>query len=87
MDKNHIVFTVMDSCRYDSFVAPSTPNIDRIGRAEKRYSHASWTAPSHSDHGNCSAKTAISTMARSCTRSAFEIPYVEGKLNEAVSTA
>lgn len=47
MDKNHIVFIVMDSCRFDSFVAASTPNIDRIGKTEKRYSYASWTAPSH----------------------------------------
>lgn len=47
MDKNYIVFIVMDSCRYDSFLAAKTPNIDRIGKAEKRYSYASWTAPSH----------------------------------------
>lgn len=47
MDLNHIVFIVMDSCRYDSFVAARTPNIDRLGVAEKRFSYASWTAPSH----------------------------------------
>lgn len=47
MNLNHIVFIVMDSCRYDSFTAAKTPNIDRIGGAEKRYSYASWTAPSH----------------------------------------
>jgi arylsulfatase A-like enzyme len=47
MDKNHIVFIVMDSCRLDSFTAAHTPNIDRLGPAEKRYSYASWTAPSH----------------------------------------
>ena len=47
MNKNHIVFIVMDSCRYDSFMAAATPNIDRLGAAEKRYSYASWTAPSH----------------------------------------
>ena len=47
MDKNHIVFIIMDSCRFDSFEAANTPNVDRIGRAEKRYSYASWTAPSH----------------------------------------
>jgi Sulfatase len=44
---NHIVFIVMDSCRYDSMMAAATPNIDRVGQAEKRYSYASWTAPSH----------------------------------------
>ena len=37
----------MDSCRYDSMMAAVTPNIDRLGHAEKRYSYASWTAPSH----------------------------------------
>ena len=47
MASNHIVFIVMDSCRYDSLTAASTPNIDRLGQVEKRYSYASWTAPSH----------------------------------------
>lgn len=47
MSHNHIVFIVMDSCRYDTFMAAKTPNIDRLGEAEKRYSYASWTAPSH----------------------------------------
>ena len=47
MASNHIVFIVMDSCRYDSMMAAATPNIDRVGQAEKRYSYASWTAPSH----------------------------------------
>ena len=45
--KNHIVFIIMDSCRYDTFTAAKTPNIDRIGEVEKRYSYASWTAPAH----------------------------------------
>ncbi|MFH1158203.1 MAG: sulfatase-like hydrolase/transferase [Pseudomonadota bacterium] len=44
---NHIVCIVMDSCRFDSFMAAKTPNIDRLGEAQKRYSYASWTAPSH----------------------------------------
>jgi arylsulfatase A-like enzyme len=44
---NHVVCVVMDSCRFDSFVAARTPNIDRLGAVEKRYSYASWTAPSH----------------------------------------
>ncbi|MCH2169958.1 sulfatase-like hydrolase/transferase [Myxococcota bacterium] len=37
----------MDSCRYDSCEAASTPNIDRLGAIERRYSYASWTSPSH----------------------------------------
>jgi hypothetical protein len=44
---NHIVCIVMDSCRFDSFQAAHTPNMDRLGQAERRYSYASWTAPSH----------------------------------------
>ncbi len=47
MTTNHIVFIVLDSCRYDSFMAATTPCIDRLGEAQKRYSYASWTAPSH----------------------------------------
>lgn len=47
MDLNHIVFIVLDSCRHDSFMAAATPNLDRLGAASKRYSYASWTAPSH----------------------------------------
>ncbi|HSW05276.1 sulfatase-like hydrolase/transferase [Aquabacterium sp.] len=47
MNLNHIVFIVMDSCRYDAFVAAKTPHIDRLGEAERRFSYASWTAPSH----------------------------------------
>lgn len=47
MTKNHVVSIFMDSCRYDSFVAAKTPNIDRLGAVDRRYSYASWTAPSH----------------------------------------
>ena len=44
---NNLVFIVMDSCRYDSYARASTPNMDRIGAGELRYSYASWTSPSH----------------------------------------
>lgn len=44
---NHIVCIVMDSCRFDSYVAAHTPNMDRLGQVQRRYSYASWTAPSH----------------------------------------
>jgi hypothetical protein len=44
---NHIVWVVFDSARYDCFEAARTPAIDRIGASERRYSYASWTAPSH----------------------------------------
>jgi arylsulfatase A-like enzyme len=44
---NNILFIVFDSCRYDSFVKAATPNIDRLGKTERRFSYASWTYPSH----------------------------------------
>ena len=47
MTPNSIVFIVMDSCRYDTMMSAQRPNIDRLGAIEKRYSYASWTAPSH----------------------------------------
>src|SRR5262245_7668957 len=45
---NHLVLIVMDSCRYDSFMTARTPNLDLIGAAQRRFSYASWTSPSHS---------------------------------------
>ena len=45
--KNNLVFIVFDSCRWDAYLAANTPNLDRIGKAELRYSYASWTSPSH----------------------------------------
>jgi len=44
---NNIVLIVFDSCRWDAYKAARTPNLDRIGLAEQRYSYASWTSPSH----------------------------------------
>ncbi len=44
---NNVFFIVFDSCRFDAYQAAKTPNMDRIGTAEKRYSYASWTSPSH----------------------------------------
>ncbi|MBF0373766.1 MAG: sulfatase-like hydrolase/transferase [Alphaproteobacteria bacterium] len=44
---NNLVFIVMDSCRWDSVARAKTPNMDRIGKAERRFSYASWTSPSH----------------------------------------
>jgi arylsulfatase A-like enzyme len=44
---NNLVYIVMDSCRYDSFTRAKTPNMDRLGAAQQRYSFASWTSPSH----------------------------------------
>src|SRR4051812_47391649 len=44
---NHIVWVVFDSARFDTFMAAHTPAIDSIGQTQRRFSYASWTAPSH----------------------------------------
>jgi hypothetical protein len=43
----NLVFIVFDSCRWDAYQAARTPNLDRIAKAQPRYSYASWTSPSH----------------------------------------
>jgi arylsulfatase A-like enzyme len=43
----NLVFITYDSCRLDSAQKARTPNLDRLGTIEARYSYASWTAPSH----------------------------------------
>lgn len=45
--KNNLLMIVFDSCRFDTFKAAKTPNIDRLGETHRRYSFASWTVPSH----------------------------------------
>lgn len=45
--QNHLVFIIMDSCRYDSYQRAFTPALDDLGSACMRYSYASWTSPSH----------------------------------------
>lgn len=44
---NNYVLIVFDSCRYDSFVTARPKIMRKLGRVEKRWSWASWTAPSH----------------------------------------
>jgi hypothetical protein len=44
---NHLIYLVMDSCRFDTYLSACTPNVDRLGTVELRYSYASWTSPSH----------------------------------------
>ena len=44
---NNYVLIVFDSCRYDSFVTARPKIVRKLGRVEKRWSWASWTAPSH----------------------------------------
>jgi hypothetical protein len=43
----NLVLVVFDSLRYDSLVAARPRVLPRIGEIERRWSYASWTAPSH----------------------------------------
>jgi hypothetical protein len=45
--RNNFVLIILDSCRYDSFLQAGLKHINRLGEIEKRWSYASWTAPSH----------------------------------------
>ena len=47
--ENNFIIVILDSCRYDSFCAADPKNITKLsgGKIEKRYTYASWTAPSH----------------------------------------
>jgi hypothetical protein len=45
--RNNYLLLVLDSCRYDSFVAARPKTMRRPGKVERRWSYASWTAPSH----------------------------------------
>lgn len=45
--RNNYILLVLDSCRYDSFVAARPKTMRKLGRVERRWSYASWTAPSH----------------------------------------
>src|SRR5277367_2757768 len=44
---NNYVLVVLDSCRYDTFLAARPRVMRKLGKVEKRWSWASWTAPSH----------------------------------------
>jgi len=44
---NHLVVVVLDSLRFDSCMQASMPNLRALGDVERRWSYASWTAPSH----------------------------------------
>ena len=43
----HLIVVVLDSLRYDSWLAADPSVLSRLGPVERRWSYASWTAPSH----------------------------------------
>ena len=45
--RNNYLLIILDSCRFDNFVAANPQTILRLGPLERRWSYASWTAPSH----------------------------------------
>lgn len=45
--ENNFLIVILDSCRYDTFVQAAPKSILKLGTLEKRWSYASWTAPSH----------------------------------------
>lgn len=45
--ENHFLIVILDSCRFDTFMEAAPKTITKLGPVEKRYTYASWTAPSH----------------------------------------
>jgi arylsulfatase A-like enzyme len=43
----NVVVVTLDSLRFDSAMTAGMTNLARLGDIERRYSYASWTAPSH----------------------------------------
>ena len=44
---NNLVYIILDSCRYDSFLSANASNILSLGKLSRRFTYASWTSPSH----------------------------------------
>jgi len=44
---HNLVVVVLDSLRFDTFLAAEPTVATRLGSVERRWSYASWTAPSH----------------------------------------
>ncbi|MDQ3728726.1 MAG: sulfatase-like hydrolase/transferase [Actinomycetota bacterium] len=43
----NLVVVILDSLRYDSWIEACPRALAQLGEVERRYSYASWTAPSH----------------------------------------
>ncbi len=43
----NFVLVVLDSCRFDNFLAARPRVMSQLGPVERRFSYASWTSPSH----------------------------------------
>ncbi|MCX5659662.1 MAG: metalloenzyme [Planctomycetota bacterium] len=76
---NPLIWLVLDSCRYDSFVRAAKPNFDAFAAAsgavvERRWSYASFTAPSHYAFlmGLTPHRSPMNVLASEVYRSQFE---------------
>jgi sulfatase-like protein len=47
MAARNLVVVILDSLRYDSWVAAEPETLARLGPVERRWSYSTWTAPSH----------------------------------------
>ena len=47
MSARNLVVVVLDSLRYDSWIAAEPETLAQLGPVERRWSYATWTAPSH----------------------------------------
>lgn len=45
--QNDVVVLILDSCRYDTLVRADLPSLRALGPIQRRFSYATWTAPSH----------------------------------------
>ena len=46
-EPRHLVVVVLDSLRYDTWIEAAPNALAQLGEVERRWSYASWTAPSH----------------------------------------
>jgi hypothetical protein len=46
-DARNLIIVTLDSLRFDTCVEAAPAELSRLGEIERRYSYASWTAPSH----------------------------------------
>ena len=44
---NNYIIVILDSCRYDAFMAAAPKTVSTLGEVKRCWSYASWTAPSH----------------------------------------
>jgi hypothetical protein len=44
---NNYILIILDSCRFDTLMEAAPRTLSRLGTVERRWSYASWTAPSH----------------------------------------